>query len=543
MPKMFGIVSNPLDKQIESQLMAKEEKDQRKTDNFWGQDKDLHDRELERNMMVVEDEASLKNEHWNEKVKLHNRWDEEYQRNQWYENRSQFMYKEIERREYLKFVHSSLSSNEVINFVWDRNEEVDVDKGSTVMQNMSSAIGNEISLSLPSTIGALHMSIHLDGLQQSKSIVEKASNSFKKTLRRVNNQTANDNASNSLTLKKKSQLNALENLTDVKDKDELSLIPSPETNSVMPSFYNQYIPTMDGHSIHKWDQDLMLQLAFIGLDEGNKGYLTLEEVAKVSNNAAAHSLLKFTVFWVHIKKRNWLFFENMYYNRMKTTVESVKKTLAHKNTHTNVSVGGSTLGLSVGESLGDCGSSGLTMIDWLSAASSIAYEFAVPLRHIRLQSEHIALCTSSSSHEQQVGRVKGVGCYGDPANLFSMLPEREHRCARILHEGDCVWALHLSGALWLPAVIKKVHMTVNNDINSTHYHNNNYHHHNNQVRTPLTAVLPHSHTTAIAYCGYTYDLVYPLSERDLQKSRMMTVSSSKIYIMITLWIIIIAYRI
>ena len=106
-PKVFGILNDPLGNQVEAKLMAKEESDQRRNDRFWGQDKDLHDRELERFSLALEDELSRANEKWHETVELHNRWDEEYQRNLWFENRSQAKYKEIERREYKKLVNSS----------------------------------------------------------------------------------------------------------------------------------------------------------------------------------------------------------------------------------------------------------------------------------------------------------------------------------------------------------------------------------------------------------------------------------------------------
>ena len=193
-PKLFGILNDPLGNQIESKLMEREEADQRKYDRFWGQDKDLQDREIERFYMAQEDAASMANEKWYETVEIHKRWDEEYQRNLWFENRSQAKYKEIERREYLKFVNSSLSSDEVVNFIWDRKLRSDVasrkDHTSSAQQqglifSDLSAINREVALSLPTTVGALHMSVHMDGLQQSRAIVDGASAAFKQTLRRM----------------------------------------------------------------------------------------------------------------------------------------------------------------------------------------------------------------------------------------------------------------------------------------------------------------------------------------------------------------------
>jgi hypothetical protein len=491
-PKSFGILNDPLGNQIEAKLMAKEEMEQRKCDRFWGQDKDQHDREIERKLMAEEDENSMANEKWNETVAIHERWDEEYQRNLWFENRSEAKYKEIERREYLKFVKSSLSSEEVIDFVWGTSSRAPRDGSQQGSQALVfsdlSAIGKEVALSLPSTVGALHMSIHLDGLQQSRAIVDEASTAFKQTLRRINTQSADDGDA---AQPFKNNALAADIIKSTKKKTAGHKASSSPTTTAAPSTAAgaatssqqdqpapvlpaspPHIPALDGHAQHKWDQELMLQLAFMGLDKGGKGHLTAEEIATVSYDSAAHSLLSFTVFWASIKKRNWAFFQ---------TMSGAAQQQQQPGPRQGVSPS-------------------VTMQDWMLAAQTQSFEMSVPLRHIRTLDEHQELCKPAAAGAVTLDCLsRGAGA----ANVFGGLPEREHRVSRVLVEGDCVWALHNCGVVWLPAVVKAVHFG---------------------RHRPAAQLSSHKHT--VAYGTYSYDLWYPLSQKELNKARSAMVSTA-----------------
>jgi len=498
-PKTFGILNDPLGNQVESRLMEKEEADQRRYDRFWGQDKDLQDRELERYRMADEDTASLANEKWYETVEIHRRWDEEYQRNLWFENRSQAKYKEIERREYLKFVNSSLSSDEVINFVWG-GKTVGGGLHSVAGESSArrdlifsdlSAINREVALSLPATVGALHMSVHLDGLQQAKAIVDEASTAFKQTLRRINNQTALDgdaaqpfktNTLAAAIIKKKGNAGSVH--SPGTKKNQAATADAPMESSVLLEVEPpRPIAAIEGHALHKWDQELMLQLAFMGLDKGGKGYLAAEEVAGVSFDAKTHSLLSFTVFWANIKKRQWSFFQCMSSNN----APPVSSASASANTTVKA---------------------GITLSDWMAAAERLSAEEAVPLRHIRTHEEHVRISEGSSLHHHSHNNNNSSG--GRPpllsrgagaANVFSGLPEREHRVSRHLAVGDVVWALHHGGVLWLPAVLRAVHF-----------------------QPPLqqrqqSSIPPSGHSSTVTYSDYRYDLWFPISQKELLKAR------------------------
>jgi hypothetical protein len=470
-PKSFGILNDPLGNQMESKLMEKEEAEQRRCDRFWGQDKDLHDREIERKLMAEEDACSLKTEKWHETVAIQRRWDEEYQRNVWFENRSEAKYKEIERREYLKFISSSLSSDEVIGFVWGKKSgSASIQSNQHESQGLVfsdlSAIGKEVALSLPSAVGALHMSIHLDGLQQSRAIVDEASTAFKQTLRRINTQSADDGDA---AQPFKTNALAASIISDAKKQQKKNTAsPSKSTlegNDPPPAVPAApvHIPALDGHALHKWDQELMLQMAFMSLDKGGTGSLTHEEVAAVSFESGVHSLLSFTVFWATIKKRNWAFFQGM-------------------------------------RGQAQPGQSGpseqITLHDWMRTAQALSFEMAVPLRHVRTQEEHEEICRPAPGPGRR--RAVGVGA----ANVFSGLPEREHRVSRILVEGDCVWALHNGGVMWLPAVVKAVHF----------------------LPPASTKFGSNAHRNTVTYSPYCYDLWYPLSQKELTKARTAMVS-------------------
>mmetsp|Transcript_34462 Transcript_34462/g.75973 ORF Transcript_34462/g.75973 Transcript_34462/m.75973 type:complete len:435 (-) Transcript_34462:276-1580(-) len=334
--KPFGVLNDPLGNHVETNMMAREETEQRRCDRFWGQDKDLHDREVERQLMSVEDDASLRNEQWYEKVQLHRRWDEEYQHSAWSESRGAARQHEAERKDYLKYIGSSLSSDEVIGFVWNRagNQEGLASHSSHSHASSQSqdphtldlsAIGQEVALSLPATVGALHLSVHLDGLQQSRAIIDSASSTFKNTLRRINSHSADQqqparrNPLAAILRNKGSSVDTSSSVASfpLRSSKLLSAVDAAATAEVLAKASTQqsavpaYVALLDGHAQHKWDQELLLQLAFISLDKGGKGFLNPDEVAVISYDQKVHALLRYTVFWAHIKKRNWVFFEQM----------------------------------------------------------------------------------------------------------------------------------------------------------------------------------------------------------------------------------------
>jgi hypothetical protein len=215
-------------------MMQREEKRQTRVDRFWGQDKDLFDRQVEKLHMQSEEELSKKQAALFKIEALHKKWDRDQENDRNYRNQIEQYHKQTERENYIKLItKSTVSSEDVINTIWgiDANNNhrpppppfnPNPQKYNPNFQNMSLDSPGDSSFIHASTLtgpsngmnpleftrstdrssqdspsrhnkhtggggipsGPVHMSIHLDGLQQSKAIIDKASYSFKQTLRR-----------------------------------------------------------------------------------------------------------------------------------------------------------------------------------------------------------------------------------------------------------------------------------------------------------------------------------------------------------------------
>jgi len=486
--------AEPLSWQKEEELMRIQEKKQREIDTFWGKDKDLHDRMIETKIMVVEDRRSYKLARWREQTAIFDAWDEVFRQKKLQEDRVKEGYREIERLDYIKYVNSSLTSDDIIDFVWDQNERKadnprprHADRwwrqsSSALLPSHQAApsIQNEVSLSLPSTIGALRMSVHMDGMQQARVIVNKANQAYKESLRLLRlDPSADDDCSDLMS--ESSQPSLTLSFNSINTDFMNQSIDSSDTYLNMPPRKPPHVPIIDGHIEHKWDQELMLNLAFIESDIGNKGYLTLDELLEAVGSDSVNELLRYTVFGSYLKLRHWWFFEDMYRNRsnMFVTIEAEVESNTPEQT---------------------IFCDGVTYADWMNCAKRSSFESRVPLRHIRLQEEHMDIATSGLypnilSEEEELF----TSPTGDPGIYYATVPEREHRCARLIEEGDCVWALHRGGSVWLPAVIKAINigaLEINRDHDTT------------------------------SYSKFTYDLWHPLSQKELEQSRALNVSDS-----------------
>lgn len=203
-PRFFGVLNDPLGNQVENQLMEKEEKEQRHVDNFWGQDKDFCGRETENSLMSKEDVSSRRNEEEFEKIALHKRWDEMFHRSQWYTYKDLAARREKEREIHLKYLTAAQSTEAVMEQIWkvthqnksagdfDQHFSKDFGGGSRAGNQEELRASGGVNHFSHSSIEAIHMSVHLDGLQQSRAIVDKASFTFKQTLRRINSQSIDE---------------------------------------------------------------------------------------------------------------------------------------------------------------------------------------------------------------------------------------------------------------------------------------------------------------------------------------------------------------
>jgi hypothetical protein len=90
-----------------------------------------------------------------------------------------------------------------------------------------------------------------------------------------------------------------------------------------------YNDALEGHQLYKWDQEMMIQLTFNMLDKGNKGFLSKEDISIISYDTTVHDLLKYTVFWSTIKRREWNIFEELF----ASTTETNQQIAAANNTN------------------------------------------------------------------------------------------------------------------------------------------------------------------------------------------------------------------
>lgn len=180
----------------ENTLMAKEEWEQRLVDNFWGIDKDLHDRSEEQTLMAKEEILSTIMHKEINLLSQQKLWDREVldkeslYRDLDYENRVQ------QRIDHLKLLNSPLSVEEVLNILWNGN--VENDGLGSVLSNIpsitefdSSRVSNNPEMS--QTISApdqlnldpMRVSLHMEGLQRSKEILDYARGQYRQVLKEL----------------------------------------------------------------------------------------------------------------------------------------------------------------------------------------------------------------------------------------------------------------------------------------------------------------------------------------------------------------------
>ncbi len=112
--------------------MEMEEKKQRKVDRFWGQDKDLFDRRVEKMLMSAEEEISRINENHHKTQSLHDLWDKQQKQRLMMNTHMDQSNKQIERERYIKLITTStVSSDEVISTIWNNH----TGNGSNVFNN------------------------------------------------------------------------------------------------------------------------------------------------------------------------------------------------------------------------------------------------------------------------------------------------------------------------------------------------------------------------------------------------------------------------
>jgi len=225
-PSFYGALS----KSVEISLMEREEWEQRLVDNFWGLDKDLKDRNAEISMMHAEDILSSELE-WRERVLIqHHIWDEEYVEQEEMKEKILEEKRAQQRTEHLKIVNSPLPVEDLLHHIWNTDSEdyqrlipqVATLTDSIMMMSSSltnspipgnggglsnSFAGGSVSLtgtnsgSLNNTsttqqqqqqqqqqqslLENMKMSVHMEGLQRGREILDSAKGHYRKILKEL----------------------------------------------------------------------------------------------------------------------------------------------------------------------------------------------------------------------------------------------------------------------------------------------------------------------------------------------------------------------
>jgi hypothetical protein len=132
--------------------------------------------------MNKEEQLSRRFEQFCQQTDLQRRWDREFHKKALLDNKVVALKKEKEREEYLAFLRTAVSSEDVISRVWQKAKEPVAVEPATRSQSQLV----EASLSLPNSASLANTSVHLDGLQKSRAIINEAAFSYKETLKRLN---------------------------------------------------------------------------------------------------------------------------------------------------------------------------------------------------------------------------------------------------------------------------------------------------------------------------------------------------------------------
>lgn len=586
--------------------MERQEFLQRQVDNFWGLDKDLKDRNQEIAQMHAEDRLSRHVERDIKILAQQKIWDAEFAADERYRIQREKDRRAYMRVDHLRLVNSPLSVEELLHNIWNLDPEDSVailpqiaslSLATNAVANVNGSLGygnSNVNNSLEflqesiASMGSMRMSLHLEGLQQTREIINQASGEFRamlkdlkvgfnsttdatlKSSRRESDTEHRTSAEQQPTIHNKAKHTTISTTSRSADKlqqIEAQLELEKERNRRFDDLYDDAV---EGHGTLHWDQEQLLHQTFLLLDNGNKGYLTKEELATISFDPRAHELLQFTVFWSLIKKKEWHLFDHFLQKH-----EPPKKVAAHPQVA--ASGGGQRSGsgiflkpisrapslrssLSASSVHSNQGSNPqsntgsqrwsvqkeVSLVDryhnpprdtlpynmWFEAALSLSRETQVSLRHIRSITEHVQL--SRQFLEASV-TVKFPGVYWNHEHCG---PLRDYRLMRQLRVGDCVWVLHRKGVRWLPAVIEHIHypytstgvqqgdnMSVHSGLSRQHYSSNA-----NDNQSIGSAMSLNSVTSAAEiprrlhhqYCRY--DVYYPLNHEELAKSRLATTS-------------------
>lgn len=426
----------------EEKGMRAAEAEQRLVDGFWGLDKERLDMNLELQRMNREDEESKRSERLISTSSLHQQWQEEEERRGEEERLMNAVKEEHARIKYMEsfFSSSFVSSGSVLKYQWPTRPEVSLPASSLTTYKE----GYDI---LYSDLGNIS-TVHVNGLQRSQEVLvggEDGSGARRNGdqpnqsggvaalamrqpgTRRVKQKSMKTSGYSSTATSHPFSPETTHNTTTMQfgettscgatpnDKYRSSLLFFDTIGAKYSKALNRFQQagsavkhnTMyDGHPIYRWDQEKILRTVFNMLDENGEGKVERGQISEMARNSDIHAILKYTVFWLHLKRREWSFFYSIFEDE----------------------------------------SSNITVDNWLSAAHDLAMSETVSARHIRLDSEHRAYADASSA----TGDWSKERFASESRDLLYKY-DRAAALLRLVAPRDLVWALYSKGCQWLPA--------------------------------------------------------------------------------------------
>jgi hypothetical protein len=206
MLKFMSATGEAMNSMSEESLMEREEKLKRLVDNFWGLDKDLNDRLAEQEKMAFEDSRSKTYEAMQRMIRQHEKWDQEFFEEQKMKEEQEREARIQQRLDHLRLVNSPMPIEEVLNSIWRLDEA----EGHPLLHNIASLSLNSLysSTNMKKLVGesqmgdvnadpsqlsleSVRMSLHLEGLQRSKEIIDQTRNNIRAALKGIYSDSKN----------------------------------------------------------------------------------------------------------------------------------------------------------------------------------------------------------------------------------------------------------------------------------------------------------------------------------------------------------------
>jgi hypothetical protein len=235
---------------------------------------------------------------------------------------------------------------------------------------------------------------------------------------------------------------------------EIGFLSTDDLLKAMEPVHKKHIPKLDGHPLYKWDQEIILKTVFRKLDARRRGFITLEDLGQIAQNVGVQQLLAFTVFGAWVKKKAWKKFVQLCDNMEITSLSLLSN--GRDSGAPGVHSGGIPSGNMIGREFSNRERT-VSAQQWLNAGLKVAHEYSVSRMHVRTEEEHRAIVMNELRRDE--GEISTAAWFAEYSRDSLRGLERHANIIRTIQEGDCIWALHGRGTLWMPAVVERVIQT------------------------------------------------------------------------------------